>query len=86
MYTQVIIPQLYEFLAPRYSSRAHHSEKRDTAAVQRKALFPKELLEDMLDILRMEYPHIFGQTTLNQLKATIQRHLARKADGIKSRP
>jgi hypothetical protein len=40
----------------------------------------------MLDILRMEYPHIFGQTTLNQLKATIQRHLARKADGIKSRP
>jgi hypothetical protein len=85
MYTRVIIPQLYEFLASRYSSRGHHSEKRDMAVVQRKAVFPKELLEDMLDILRMEHPHIFGRATVNQLKATIQRHLARKANGIKSR-
>jgi hypothetical protein len=84
MYTRVIIPQLYEFLASRYSGRAHHSEKRDVAVVQRKALFPKELLEGMLDILRLEHPDVFRQTTINQLKASIQRHLARKAKRIKS--
>ncbi len=84
MYTQLIIPRLYEFLAPHYTNRGHHSEKRDHAVERRRALFPKELLEDMLEILRMEHPHVFGQTTVNQLKATIQRHLARKAKSIKS--
>ena len=84
MYTQTIIPQLYEFLAPHYTNRGHHSEGRDRAVERRKALFPKELLEDMLDILRMEHPHVFKQTTVNQLKASIQRYLARKANGIKS--
>lgn len=84
MYTQGVIPQLYEFLAPHYPNRGHHSEKRDTAVEKRKALFPKELLEDMLDILQMEHPHAFGQTTVNQLKASIQRYLDRKAKSIKS--
>jgi hypothetical protein len=84
MYTQLIIPQLYEFLAPHYPNRGHHSEKRDRAMEERQALFPKDLLEDMLDILRMENPHVFGQTTINQLKASIQRHLARKTKSIKS--
>ena len=84
MYTRFIIPQLYEFLAPHYSKRGHYSEKRDTANNQRKTLFPKELLADMLDILRMEHPHAFERTTVNQLKASIQRHLARKAKSIKS--
>lgn len=84
MYTQSIIPQLYEFLAPYYLIRGHHSEKRDASLEKRKALFPKELLKDMLDILRMEHPHVFEQTTVNQLKASIQRHLARKTNSIKS--
>lgn len=79
MYTRFIVPHLYEFLAPYYSKRGHYSEKRDTADDQRKAFFPKELLEDMLDILRMEHPHPFERTTVKQLKATIQRHLARKS-------
>jgi len=82
LYTRFVVPRLYEFLAPYYSKRGHYSEKRDTANNQRKALFPKELLEDMLDILRMEHPHAFERTTVNQLKASIQRHLARKAKGI----
>ncbi len=84
LYARFIVPHLYEFLAPSYSKRGHYSEKRDTANSQRKALFPKELLEDMLDILRMEHPHAFERTTVNQLKASIQRHLARKAKSIKS--
>jgi|ERR1700722_2778390 len=85
IYTRVIIPQLYEFLTPHYSKRGHHSEKRDMAVEARKALFPKELLVDMLEILQMEHPHVFGRTTLNQLKATIQRHLARNSKSIKSK-
>jgi hypothetical protein len=84
MYTQVIIPQLYEILAPHYSKRGHHSETRDTSAKKRAALFPKELFEDMLDILRMEHPHDFEQTTISQLKASIQRYLARKSNSTKS--
>jgi hypothetical protein len=84
IYTQSVIPQLYEFLAPYYFIRGHHSEKRDTSLEKRKALFPKELLKDMLDILRMEHPHVFELTTVNQLKSSVQRHLAKKANGIKS--
>ncbi len=84
MYTQTVIPQLYEFLVPNYSIRGHHSEKRDITDQMRNALFPKELLEDMLDILRMEHPHAFDKTTINQLKAGIQRHLAQRTKRIKS--
>lgn len=84
LYSRFIVPHLYEFLAPYYSERGHFSEKRDTADTQRKALFPKELLEDMLDILRMEHPQPFERTTVNQLKASIQRHLARKSQSTKS--
>lgn len=65
MYTQSIIPQLYEFLASHYVNLGHHSEMKDTAVLKRKALFAKELLEDMLEILRMEHPEVFGQTTIN---------------------
>jgi hypothetical protein len=84
VYTQIIVPRLYDFLVPQYPKRAHHSEKRDAAGETRNAIFPKELLEDMLDILRMEHPSAFGKTTVNQLKASIQRHLAHKANRIKS--
>jgi hypothetical protein len=83
LYTRFIVPHLYEFLAPYYPVRGHYSEQRDTIDNQRKALFPKELLQDMLDILRMEHPHHFGQTTVNQLKASIQRYLARKGKSTK---
>jgi len=85
LYSQRIIPRLYEFLAPYYSNPGHYSERRDVPDQRRKALFDKELLEDMLDILRTEHPQVFAQTTLNQLKASIQRHLAsRETVSIKS--
>jgi hypothetical protein len=84
MYTRFIIPQLYEFLAPHYSQRGNYSEKRHTPKDDVKARFPKELLQDMLGILQMEHPHVFAQTTVDQLKANIQRHLERKAKSTKS--
>jgi hypothetical protein len=43
-----------------------------------KARFPKELLEDMLLILRFEHPGRFEDTTISQLKADVQHHLERK--------
>jgi hypothetical protein len=84
MYTKIIIPQLYEFLIPYYPNPAHHSEKRDTTPEKRMALFPTELLRDMLEILQIEHPHVFGKATVNQLKASVRRHLDRKAGGTKS--
>jgi hypothetical protein len=84
IYTRFIVPQLYEFLAPHYPQRGHYSENRNTPKDDVMARFPKALLQDMLDILQMEHPQVFTQTTVEQLKANIQRHLARKASGTKS--
>lgn len=84
IYSRFIIPQLYDFLVSHYQQRGNYSEKRNTPTDDVKARFPKELLRDMLDILQMEHPQVFAQTTVDQLKANIQRHLARKAKSTKS--
>lgn len=77
IFTQFVIPPLYEYLRPHYQKPGHYSEKRDTLSVG-KARFPKELLEDMLLILRFEHPGRFEDTTISQLKADVQHHLERK--------
>ncbi len=83
IFTQIIVPRLYEFMAPRYQEPGHYSEHRDRAAAKlnRPALFPRDLLEDMLEILRMESPSWFADTTVSHLKAVIQRYLKRKTAG-----
>lgn len=76
-----IIPWLYDFMVPYYASPGRYSEKIDTQVdgkVERLARYPTELLSDMLTILKMHHPNVFGQTTRNQLKAAISRHLSRK--------
>ena len=74
IFTKVAIPRLYDFLVPFYRKRGHiWSEKENS--LTRDAFFPKELLEDMRDILQQEYPEVFVEMTLEQLKAAIQRHL-----------
>jgi hypothetical protein len=78
IYTQLVIPNLYEFLRPHYPKRGHVWSDRETV-LQRDAFFPKELLEDMLDILKLEQPHAFQQTTIAQLKSTVRRYLAQKS-------
>ena len=40
------------------------------------AQFPKELLEDMLLILRFEYPEFFADANVSQLKAIVHRGAA----------
>jgi hypothetical protein len=77
VFTQLVIPRLYEYLLPHYAKPGHYSQRRDSLA-SRKALFPRELLEDMLLILRFEHPGIFKDTMTSQLKADIQHHLERK--------
>ncbi len=83
IFTQIIVPRLYEFMAPHYQEPGHYSEHRDRAVAEldRPALSPRELLEDMLEILRMENPSWFADTTVPQIKAVIQRYLKHKGAG-----
>jgi len=74
VFTKHIIPRLYDHLLPQYEETGHHSQKRDLEKAG-KAQFSKELLEDMLSILRTEHPGFFDDASVNQLKAVVQRHL-----------
>jgi len=76
IYTQVAIPRLYEFLLPFYPSKGHITAKEETFT--RDAYYPRDLLEDMLAILRAEQPQFFERTKLHQLKAVVQRYRARR--------
>jgi len=83
IFTKVVIPRLYDFLAPFYRKRGHvWSEKEN--ALKRDAFFPKELLDDMRDILRLEHPHIFPHVTRDQLKAAVQRYIGRNRKSTNS--
>jgi len=77
-----LIPALYDFLLPHYRSPGHYSDKIDIEVgdrvLTRHARYPKELLDDMRVILKMHHPNVFEKTTINQLKAAIQRHVSRK--------
>jgi hypothetical protein len=84
IFTQTVIPRLYEYLIPLYKEPGHYSNRIDSPGRPRPARFPGKLLRDMLDVLRMEHPHVFGQTTIPQLKAVIQKYLNRKEQSTKS--
>jgi hypothetical protein len=78
IYTQVTAPRLYEYMLPYYRSRGHvWSEKEPN--LTHDAYYPKDLLEDMLVILRNEHPSAFGTQTVGQLKSIIQRHRGRRS-------
>lgn len=77
-----MIARLYDVLAPHYDSGSHYSEGSDWACagkLERPARYSKELLEDMLTILRMHHGTFFENMTAKQLKARIQRHLSRRS-------
>jgi hypothetical protein len=83
IFTKMVIPRLYDFLAPFYRKRGHvWSDKEE--ALKRDAFFPRELFEDLRDVLQVEHPDVFPHLTLNQLKAAVQRHLARLRKSTKS--
>jgi hypothetical protein len=87
IFTKVVIPRLYEFMLPYYAKRGHvWSDKEEN--LKRNAFFPKELLTDMREILQIEHPDAFSRLTIDQLKANIQRHRARrlKVPNLQNRP
>jgi hypothetical protein len=80
IFTQGVIPALYEMMHPHYPARAYFSEKIDGEEfeTQRLAVAPKELLQDMLDILKTERPDIYRNYDTAALKAVIQRYVLSK--------
>lgn len=87
LFTRLIIPRLYEFMAPYYPSPGHYCAKLDgsLAEAKRPARFPKEILADMLEILRQEHPYAFENTTQSQLKSVLQRYLAKRGRSAPSK-
>jgi hypothetical protein len=80
VYTR-IIPPLYDYLLPHYQSPGHYSNGTDNdAGPTPLAMYPKELLEDMLIILKTHHGYFLGDFTTADLKGHIQRHLERNAD------
>jgi hypothetical protein len=86
LFTRLIIPRLYEFMAPHYTSPGNYSARLDgtNAKAERPSLFQKELLQDMVEILKMEHEYAFQNATLDQLKAVLQRYLAKRKQSAPS--
>lgn len=78
IYTQIVVPRLYEYMLPYYRSRGHVWSERERE-LSHHAYYPTELLVDMLEILQQQHPHAFGSKTVAQLKSMIQRHRERKS-------
>jgi hypothetical protein len=77
-FTRVVIPQLYDLLAPHYKSRGHRRKGPDGVVSSPSEQLPRQLFVDMLEILRLEYEFAFKETTMRQLTAAVQKHIARK--------
>jgi hypothetical protein len=84
VFTHGVIPKLYEYLIRYYKQKPHYSDRIDSPERERTANFPGELLQDMIELLRMEHPHVFSHTTVPQLKGAIQKYLDRKKQSTKS--
>jgi hypothetical protein len=87
LFTRLIVPRLYEFMAPHYESPGNYSARLDGTSVETKrpAVFPKDLLLDMLEILKMEHDYAFQNATLVQLKAVLQRYVAKRGQSAPSK-
>ena len=83
IFTKVVIPRLYDFLAPFYRKPGHVWSEKEKV-LKRDAFFTKELLEDMRDLLRQEYPHVFSRTSRDQLKAAVHRHITSRRKSTES--
>jgi len=77
IFTKVVIPRLYDFLAPYYRKRGNIWSAKEKV-LQRDAFFSKELLQDMRDILLQEHPDVFAEMSLDQLKAAVHRHVRQR--------
>ncbi len=87
IFTQFVIPALYEMMHPHYPARANYSEKIDGEAFepQRPARAPIQLLRDMLDILKTERPDVFQDYDTASLKEVIRSYVRNKTEKSEER-
>jgi hypothetical protein len=85
IFTRYIVPQLYDCLIQSFPRKAHYYDlpRRVVAAEPHaNAMYPQELLETIVEILRFGLPDIFHSTTVADVRGVIQRHLARSRKDI----
>jgi len=74
--TQCAIPALYAYLHPFYAVRGY----RDRQDPRRPGHYAAALRRDILDILKLERPHVATELTVEDVTSAIQRYLARASD------
>jgi hypothetical protein len=73
--TQYAIPALYDYLHRFYAVRGY----RDRQDPGRRGHYAAALRRDILDILKLERPHVAAELTVEDVTSAIQRHLAHVA-------
>jgi hypothetical protein len=71
MLTQYAIPMLYDYLRPYYQVRAYRKDRRDRSAGN----YPRQLLQDITEILHVEVPHLATGLTEAKVQGVVQRYL-----------
>ena len=69
------IPTLYDYLRPFYTARRY----RKSLTSPTRGDYSTQLLQDIVDILRLELPHLTADLTVERVQAAVQRHIRRAA-------
>jgi hypothetical protein len=69
------IPTLYDYLRPFYAARRY----RKSLTSPTRGDYPTQLLQDIVDILQLELPHLTTDLTVERVQAAVQRHIRRAA-------
>src|SRR5262249_2486054 len=73
--TKYVVPALYHYLRPYYPVRQYHHHFDEPSPGK----YPRQLVEDMRDMLRLERLDLANDLTIERVTAAIQRHLKRAA-------
>lgn len=71
--TQYLVPALYDYLKPFYPVRRYTTGR----ATPGPGAFPRRLMDDIVDVLRMERPDLCRDLTPSQVLAAVKRYLAK---------
>ena len=69
--TQTLIPRLYDYLRPYYPTRRYTTGRRAPGP----AAYPRRLMEDLAELLRLERPELCDGLTGRHVQAAVQRYL-----------
>ena len=73
--TRYAVPKLYDYLRPYYDVRGYTHGRGEPSPGH----FPAALRQDIVDLVKLECPHLAASLTLSRVTAIIQRHV-RAAD------